>query len=69
MEKILHKWNSLCPRCGSRHTSFGFSHSDGEWAERGFDAQECVSRSCGLPCKFWDEWYEMKEIIKGALSK
>ncbi len=54
-----------CPRCGSPHSLFGDSYSDGEdYYTRPLHAQVCMSRSCGLPCRLWEEWEEMVERLK-----
>ena len=64
------KKGDKCPRCGSDHTHFGESFSDGdEWSENSFIYQQCASGSCRLPCGLWDDWQELKASTKAEEGK
>lgn len=52
--------DSKCPLCGSGMTTFGYSHSDGDWTQQGPMAQQCLSRSCGLPVKLWQQVAQLR---------
>ena len=62
-----------CPLCGSPPTDFHDSYSDGaEFIRLPFYRQQCVSNSCGLPCRLWESVkklvdksraYEIKKVF------
>jgi hypothetical protein len=52
-----------CPLCGSDPTQWCYGHGSPGPTLMGFTAQSCSSRSCGLPCRVWEQIERLRAIV------